>query len=400
MHKRNILLSATACIALASQVNALFPVMGGEVGVSLNTKYGYSSNINANSGEEGDDILTITPAVQFIRRQGIVTLDVGAGVSIIRYDKTGNSRSVVTPTILSPFGFVITPQKGNNSVDPFFYLKLAGPNGVTSPLTAQLLFDFRRVTEANDLVGELTSSYNYNVVADLNYKLSDRFSIGVSPSFQYQDYRTSGFSDVLSASLATDLQYNYSELLSFDAGYRFRYEYTPSSRNGPTYESMDHTLFAGAFGVIAPKVTGNAQVGLTYRDWIDPNTESNFVYPYVNIGLEWAYDDKTTFGLNAGVDLGQSPGNQGLETAGAGITASHEFTDQWSANAAFDYTHTFFTGVTNRRDDSFIFGGGLLYKINEWANAGLNGSYQFNDSDVNTFHYNSWQVFGNVGVHF
>jgi len=262
------------------------------------------------------------------------------------------------------------------------------------------MFGFQRVTEANSLVGELTDSYNYDVTGNLNYELSDRYSIGISPAFQYQDYRTAAFSDVLSTNLAVDLQYAYSEKLSFDVGYRFRYEYTPSSINGPKLEALDHTLFAGAFGILAPKLTGNAQIGISYRDWLSPTTQDNFVYPYVNVGLGWAFSEKTSFSFNAGVDLGESPGNQGLETASAAIGVSHTFTDQISANAGFDYTHTFLTGTTNRTDDNFAFTAGLDYNINSWANAGVSGGYQFNNSDNPLFEYRSWNVFVNLGVHF
>lgn len=400
MHTRNILLTATACVALASQSHALFPVLGGEVGVSLSSSAGYNSNINANSGEEGDYIWTITPGVQFARRQGLFTIDMTAGFTTFLYKDTGGDRTIITPNPFVPLGFTVNQQDGNDSINPYFTLSLAGPQGIDVPYSSQLLFAFQRVTEANSLVGQLTDSYNYSVVFDLVYDISEKYGVGISPAFEYQDYVTDGFADVLSTSIAIDLQYNYSEKLTFDAGYRFRYEYTPSSRSGPTFEALDHTLFVGAFGVLAPKVTGNAQVGLSYRDWLSPSTQDNFVYPYLNIGVDWAYSEKTSFNFNAGVDLGESPGNQGLETATAGVGVSHQFTNQITANANFSYAHTFFTSAVNRTDNSYTGAAGVNYAINSWADAGVTGSYQFNDSDNPLFRYSRWSVFGNVGVHF
>lgn len=400
MHTRKNLLTATACIALATQAHALFPVFGGEVGVSLSSSAGYNSNINANSGEEGDFIWTISPEVQYARRQGIYSIDMSAGFTTFLYKDTGSDRTTVTPNPFAPLGFVVNTQDGNDSINPYFTLSIGGPQGIDAPYTTQLLFSFRRVTEANNLVGELTDSYDYAVVFDFVYNLNEKYAVGISPSFEYQDYRTAGFADVLSTSVAFDLQYNYSEKLTFDAGYRIRYEYTPSSRSGPSFEAFDHTVFVGAFGVLAPKVTGNAQIGLSYRDWLSPSTQDNFVYPYLNVGISWMFSQKTTFDFNAGVDLGESPGNQGLETAYAGVSANHRFTDQLSTSLGFGYTHTFLTGNTNRTDDNYAVNFSANYDINSWAFAGVNAGYQFNDSDDPLFRYSSWSAFGTVGVHF
>lgn len=404
MQKRKILFTATACLALASSANALFPLFGGEVGISATAAYRYDSNINANSSDEGDSIFTIAPSIQWARKKGLIAIEMGMGFSYLLYADTGSDRTsvVATPiTPFTPFGFAVVTQDGNDAINPNYYLRLSGPNGIASPLTYQLNFAFQRTTEANSLVGEITDTLNYDLVADVNYAVNDKYSIGISPSIQYQDYRTTGFGDVFSASLALDLQYAYSEKLNLDGGYRVRYQHVNSTGVRPVYESIDHTFFVGAFGVLLPKVTGNAQVGLTYRDWLSPtNIEENFVYPYVNVGLSWAYDEKTSFGFNAGVDLGQSPGNQGLETAMAGITASHSFTDQLSANAGFTYTHTFLTSAFNREDNSYYFDAGLSYMINRWASAGLTGGYQINDSDDPTFEYDRWNVGANLSVHF
>ncbi|WP_309400627.1 outer membrane beta-barrel protein [Cerasicoccus maritimus] len=379
MHTRNTLLTATACLAVATNAYALFPVLGGEVGVALNTSWGYDSNINANSGEQGDDVLTVTPSLDWTRSQGINHLTISTGFSIVRYGSTGNV---------------------NDSINPNFTATLSGPNGVSSNLTYNLGFSFFRSTDANDLVGQITDIYNYDFTTNFTYQVNEKWGVGLAPSIQYQDYRTAGFADILSTAIATSLQYSYSEKLTLDGGYRFRYQYVPSSSSGPTSESIDHTLFIGAFGVLAPKVTGNVQTGISYRDWLKPSTQDNFVYPYVNAGVSWAYSQKTTFTANAGVDLGQSPANQGLETAYAGIGVSHMFTDQFSGGLNFDYIHSFFTGPTNRSDNAYVIGGNFEYIINSWASAGLTASYQWNDSDVSTFQYNRWNVFGNVNIHF
>jgi len=95
MHTRKILLSATASLALATQVHALFPVLGGEVGVSLSSSAGYNSNINANSAEDGDFIWTISPGVQFVRRQGLIQIDVSAGFTTYLYKDTGGDYTQV-----------------------------------------------------------------------------------------------------------------------------------------------------------------------------------------------------------------------------------------------------------------------------------------------------------------
>lgn len=399
MRTKNTLLTATACLALASSANALYPVLGGEIGVSLGTKYGYDSNINANSNENGDSILTITPAVQFVRNKGVNSISLGGGFNIIRYDRFGNDQTVIGPNALG----VPTPTfiEGNNSINPYFYASVSGPNGVQgAPLVYNLMFAFSRNTSANSLVGQITDVFNYDFSADFNYRLNDLWALGISPAVQYQDYRTNGFADVFSTSLALDGQYSYSEKLTFDAGYRIRYQYVPSSSSGPTNESLDHTLFVGAFGVLAPKLTGNVQTGISYREWLKPNSQSDFVYPYVNAAVSWAVNEKTSLGAMVNVDVGQSPANQGLETASAGVSATHILTDQFTADAGFDYVHTFFTGTTNRSDNAFILYAGIDYDINKWAAAGLNTSYQWNDSDVSTFQYDRWQIFADLTVSF
>ncbi|WP_309381087.1 outer membrane beta-barrel protein [Cerasicoccus frondis] len=354
--------------------------MGGEIGVALDTSWGYDSNINANSSESGDDILTVTPSVQFVRKQGINVITMGTGFSVVRYGDTGTQ---------------------NDSINPNFYATLAGPQGIQSNLTYNLGFNFARTTNANSLVGQITDIYNYDLTTDFIYSLNSKWSIGFSPSVQYQDYKTPGFADITSVAAAIDGQYSYSEKLTFDAGYRYRYQYVPSSASGPTHESMDHTLFVGAFGVLAPKLSGNVQTGISYRDWVKPSNQDNFVYPYVNIGVDWDYSDKTTFNANVGVDTGQSPANQGLESVSASVGATHRFSDQVTTGLDFTYLRTFFTGgLINRTDDAFIISGNLNYNINSWASAGANASYQWNDSTISTFAYDRWQIFGNVTIAF
>ncbi|MEO0794552.1 MAG: outer membrane beta-barrel protein [Verrucomicrobiota bacterium] len=400
MRKSTTLIAATAIAALSNQAFGLFSVMGGEVGVSLTARYGYDSNINANNGQEGDDILTVTPAVTFIRERGIISLEAGASVSFQFFNDTGSDRNVL---VLTPGGPTIVNQGGNDSIDPSFYLKLSGPNGIDSKTSYSALVGIQRTSEANDLVGQRTTSWNYNGTLDIIHRLNDKYGVGVTPFFQYQQYRGDSFGDVLSTGASVDGQYYYSEKLSFDAGYRFRYQHTDSVSVPPrsALESFDHTLFVGAFGVLAPKITGNAQFGVTYRDYTKSPGLSDYVYPFINMGLDYAFDEKTVFSLTADADGSQSPGSQGLRQIGAGVSARHQFIRQLSATAGFNYTHSFLDGNgLDRTDDNYAATANVKYDINKWAFAAIDARYQFNGSDNGFFRYDRWQIFGSLGVQF
>jgi len=388
------------CLLLAVGIpaaKALYPALGGEFGVSLNTSYGYNSNINANSGEQGDDILTLTPSIIFRREKGLISGETGAGVSIIRYGRTGENSTAIVPSAAAP-GFSFQNQAGNNSADPFAYLRLSGINNPDNPLSFDFNFNFRTTTASNDLVGQLTRSYNFNVALGTEYQLSQKFGFGFDPFFQYQIFDTAGFNDPLSTGFFIDGIYFYSEKLSFDAGYRFRYEQTNGT---PRFESFDHTFFVGAAGTFLPKVTGNVQIGFTYRDNVEPPQESDLPFPYVSAGVGWAYSEKTSFNLFSLVDLSQSPGNQGIEIYSVGTGVDHTFTDKWSAGATLSYAHRKFTGNGPTRDDNQVtFGANINYDINSWAYAAISGTVSANESNIGTFGYNQFTVFGRFGASF
>lgn len=360
----------------AGSVSALVPVLDGELGVGLSARYGYDSNISANRDSKGDGIFSAEPSLIFRREQGILSLEAGAGIQIKRYSSKGRY----------------------DSDNPFAYIEVGGLNNPDNPWSFGLGFDYARITDANDLVGEVTKSNNYNLRFRNEYRLSDKFGVGFSPFLSYQEYLSKGFNNPYSVGAAVSGIYYYSEKLQLNVGYRYNFQETGGT---PRLKSNNHTVFVGVSGELASKLEGSVDVGITYVDMSKTSGISNYYSPYVAAGVDWAVSEKTTVGLFSKMDVSQSPGNQGVETYSVGAGLEHRLNDQWVADSSVSYAHRIFSGNgPKRNDDVTILMVGLGYDINSWANARVDFSHQFNASNVKTFDYDRTQIFGTISAKF
>jgi hypothetical protein len=192
----------------------------------------------------------------------------------------------------------------------------------------------------------------------------------------------------------------YTQLFGFKAGYlvmpktraylayhRQVIHYTDHP-GAPSKNNKAHLLDFGVEGELAPKLTGQVQTGLQYRNYDDAPTVGakritrNWMVA-TNLNYRPLERTKATLSLSRSLQESTFGANQFYIASSAGLNVTHKL--PWKVTAGvnagieqdkYPLTSTVGTTVVNRRDDLYQVGANLDYDIQEWLKAGLNYEYR------------------------
>ncbi|MDD5304792.1 MAG: outer membrane beta-barrel protein, partial [Elusimicrobia bacterium] len=179
-------------------------------------------------------------------------------------------------------------------------------------------------------------------------------------------------------------------------------------------DSKSHDLGVGLSGVIAPKITGQVEGGLTYREYdeapigAETRLTRNFT---VATNVVYKPTDRTdaVLALTRGLQESISAANRFYISNYARLDVRHKFPRKFSAgvNLAFGLdkypdSQTVAGGATgSRRDDIYQGGAWVTYDIQAWLTTGL--SYVFRERDStfsDEFNYQDQQTAWNAALKF
>ena len=180
-------------------------------------------------------------------------------------------------------------------------------------------------------------------------------------------------------------------------------------------DNKSHDIGVGVSGVIAPKVTGQVEGGMSYREYDEApigavtQVTRNFT---VATNVVYKPTDRTDVILALSRDLQESisGGNRFYISNSATLDIKHKFPRKFSAgvNGAFGldkYPDTQFIGASatrgNRRDDIYQGGVWVTYDIQAWLTTGLSYVYRERDSTFSgEFNYQDMQTAWNLALKF
>jgi hypothetical protein len=178
-------------------------------------------------------------------------------------------------------------------------------------------------------------------------------------------------------------------------------------------DNKSHSMGLGVTGVITPKIEGQVEGGMTYREYDEaPIGGATRVTRNFTVATDLTYkpDERTLviLGLSRFLQESISASNRFFVSNNASLDIKHKFPRKFSAgvNVAFGldkYPDTQTTSGTtdNRRDDIYQGGVWVEYDIQEWLSTGLSYIYrERNSTFTGQYNYQDHQTAWNVALKF
>ncbi len=356
--------AAAFAVFVAHESHAFAEVARGSLTADLTASAEHDTNIYGNNTERADEILTMAPALQFTRNVGTISMFASAGVNIIRF----------------------SDHTDQNSEDPFASLKF-NYDGADKG-SAQAGVSYRRSSETNDAALTRTESDDYLADATVNYYYSEKLGVRPRADLSFSRSRTDGFNDVDRQGIGAGLLYRYSPKLTLVSAYDFRATETRDRLAGADKpDSIDHRFSFGVEGDLAPKLTGSASFGVTYRDF---DTGGSSWLPYAGIDLTWAVLEKTSVFLTISNDFDTTSSAQSSKNFRTALGARQALSPRLFLSGSIGYEHLKYSSnglIGGRADDVLPLSLDLDYAVSDYLSLGAGISWRHNSSDFVTADY-------------
>lgn len=350
-------LSAAGILALPANLSGFVEVARGELLLHTTGRATYDSNIYAQKDGEEDFYFSFIPELQYLRKAGLGTIDLSAGVDFTRFADFTQE----------------------NYEDVFAALDVSYPVVQGSPLSGGLTASYSENSGVNEYLNTRIQSETFSAGLNTVYRFSER--LGFRNSLSYTQNKVDIFSDVESYAGTLGLQWAYSPALSFFSDYRLRRarSISPDELTGEEVNNLDQAIFVGATGTLMPRLRGTASVGFQNTDARGHGSDSNnFV---TSAELEWAIQPVTDLTLGISRDLDISPSDQTVEATTISLGLDHRIEPKIELNGFVGFRDFRFRGGDSRRDETIQLGGGLTYDFTRYWNAGAQYDYTLNESN-------------------
>ncbi|HUF62139.1 MAG TPA: outer membrane beta-barrel protein [Verrucomicrobiales bacterium] len=327
----------------------------------------YDSNINANSEEEDDFIFQSRPTLQFLRKSGLLHLDLEAGAELAWF---ADFSEFDYQNFVSDARLEFPKQNERN----YWYHIAGGYNQSSNP---------------DRFLGERIDSDATTVEGAFRYNFSDRF--GAQASVGFLDSAYDGGSRQNRGSLADDTEirgrldavYIYSDKLDILAGYQY-------SDTDSDYDFEDHTFVIGLNGEITPKIQGKLETGWQFRR-AAPVTGGNQDKPFASIALSWLPNDRWNVTADVASAYGITSTGGSEDGFRGGLTVAWLINDKLIATLGGGYEDiTYDTPGFTRDDEAIFLNGGVEYIFSERAQLRADFRYEDWDSDDEFRTYERW----------
>lgn len=308
--------------------------------------FGYSSNIFATSGGEGDYSMSAQAGFELQRRRGIIAV---------------NCRGTVNYTRYSEF-------RGESSTNPNFALELNKASGRT---TGALTVSAYRESRSDSAVNVRTNSWNFPLGLNLKYPINDHLYFTSTTGYLRRRYSdTTALTNYTDFSEAVDFFYVYSAKTDLLGGYRIRFADT--TVNGRT---TDHFFSLGATGGLFAKLNGLVRLGYEIRQ--QDRSNETFGHFTATAALDWAFSRKLTFKLQGIRDFNTTATGGSVDSASATLMGTYVFTRRLSVDATLGGGRNRFLGraAAGRTDQFAMWDIGARYTFNEHLRVGASFNY-------------------------
>lgn len=209
------------------------------------------------------------------------------------------------------------------------------------------------------------------------YELSQKFSVGTGFSYNYTDYKETGYTSQWDYVVPVNVYYELTPKVDLSAG--VRYVHTDLDRAGPSeYDAFYYNV--GARGSFTPKLSGSFSVGYNTRTLKGGPDDDGGVG--AEASLAYAYSEKTRINLSGGRNFSNaSAGGASYENTHVTLSATNALTVDWRLSASLTYRKLDYQ--QNSQVDDYIEGSvGATYIINSHFTTSLSYTYRDKSSDA------------------
>ena len=373
-----VLASVAGSVALTSSFG-LGTIGHGRLVGSASVRADYDSNIFISDTRIDDYVTTADAALRYIRDSGILTFEAAIGATATAF----------------------LDHKNENSFDPFFEGKMGySPSDKT---TMRGNIAFRRTSVANEQVNDRTQSNDFLLDGSFEHLTSEKLGLRFLGNYSHSAYHTAGYSDVLSYGLCAHAVHVYSPKLKLLAGVTVLEWWTDDRSPGRRSPSSNDIRYSvGAEGELAPKVSGDVNIGYVQRDF-DSTGFGDAGALYLSSRVAWSATEKTTWSLVLSQNFGVSAADQSVKTLSATLNLRRKFTEKLnfdSSVGADRSTYTSFNNIGNRKDDGYVIRGRLNYLFKDNITMDVSTGYRDNDSDLAVSTYDRFNIGAGLSVRF
>ncbi len=362
-----------------SPVFALGTIGHGRLVGNASVRGDYDSNVFVNNTQVDDYIVTTNGSLRYVRDAGILTFEASVGAT----------------------AYAFTDDNDQNSIDPLFEAKFGYLPSSKTELRGNL--SFIRNTVANDAVNARTQSNDLTMDSTFQHLTTEKLGFRLTGNYSESAYRTTGYSDVFNYGLGVHGIHVYSPKLRVLAGVTMLEWWTderPGSRASPSSQDWRYSL--GLEGELAPKVSGDFNVGLVDRS-IDAVGFSDDSSLFLSSRISWLASEKTTWSLLLSQNLSVSAADQSVKSLNASLVLRQTLTERvnFEGSAGIDRSrYSSFNNVGNRRDNGYILRGRLNYTLNDYVGFDVSSGYRNNDSNLTISDYDRFNIGAGVSVRF
>ncbi|MDI3325974.1 outer membrane beta-barrel protein [Pontibacterium granulatum] len=145
-------------------------------------------------------------------------------------------------------------------------------------------------------------------------------------------------------------------------------------------DNTETKYLAGVTWDATAKTSGNAKIGYAEKDFDDASRTDRDGTSW-EIGMTWAPQSYSTFGLNASQEFEETSGQgDAIDTESFSVTWNHSWSERVSTNAMLSRTDESYLGST-REDETDSLKLGVNYDLQRWLAVDL--SYTFTDKESN-----------------
>jgi hypothetical protein len=339
----------------------------------------YDSNIFLSHSQISDTVGTANGGVEYVRDSGIVTANAAVGVTAL----------------------VFAQHSDQNTADSYFNGKLGYAPDDKSTLHAGA--DYRRSSIANEFVNARTQSNDLTLDGAFDYLATEKLGLRALADYASSDYITAGYSDTAMYDVGLYVLHIYSPKLKLLAGATHLESWTAHrATTGSSPATSDWRYAVGAEGEVAPKITGNVNLGVTRHTFKHTgfNDSTDF---YLSTQLSWAAAEKTTWNLLASRSLGVTAADQSVKAFDASLQIVQGLSEKMSVEASVGWEESSFQGYLgrgNRNDHGYTLRGRINYVIVENVSCDLSAGYRDNSSNLLVSTYDRFNIGAGISVRF
>lgn len=330
---------------------------GNHISVEIRAGATWDTNIDSSSGGRDDISLSYGAKMDYARRAGILSVDVGIDVSRQEFSR----------------------HKDESATDGSISLRIS--KNRMGRLTGSLSAGASRTRNPDSAINARTETTTYPLSLALNYPVHDKLSVGTSSAWTQTSYADSGLFDHYSLANGVNVSYHYNSKLDAVVGANWK---SAGGANGAASRSS-YDVTAGFTGQLRPKLTGTARFG--YWQERHPDGKATTA-PSFTTSLSWTATRKLSLVLLGSRSVVISGDGASVDATSARLGADYALMRKLRLNGGLSTGSNRFVFPQERTDRNWGWDAGVSWSIKTSVSLGASYSERTSKSSSSAGNFN------------